>query len=98
MSYEQNIVFEDNGYVGYLLQNDEVIYSTPKCHSVNAAGLRLTSYIESLKKKKTVSVEPSKTTVSSEPVRISASKANNQQRTQTATNHPQPQKRCCGRG
>lgn len=100
MQYEQNIIFEDGGYVGYLLKNDEVVYFTPKCQTINAASSNLTNHINSSKKVAKSSTEPSSMFVSSQSIRVNRSNINpNPQTAGTPNpNYQTPPKRCCGRG
>lgn len=107
MSYETRILPENNGYVGYVLLHDELIYTTGVYTNTNLVIQNINEYIKEVAKnpivnKRNSSVQRPITQTALRPAPHTPPQPTPQTSVpiQTFNNvpRPQPSRRCCGRG
>ena len=89
MKYKLKIVPQDGGYVGYALQNDEVIYTTSVHKDTIMASRELSKFVSNQDKPQTISPVPFQRANSALPIPSSTVRSNSRPVTNT---------KCCGRG
>lgn len=111
--YKQKIVQQDGGYVGYVLQNDEVIFTTDRCRDTNMASREISKFLMKQEKtprqvtssapiQKAAPEQPSSQSnfQTAAPVPVPSRRTNSviQVPQTTVQNQSAPVRRCCGRG
>ena len=89
--YQFKIIPQDGGYVGYAMQNNEVVFTTPVCKDTVAASRSLSSFIS---QQTNSALLPSQRTIKpSVPALRNGPIAN-----PAPANNGSTARRCCGRG
>jgi len=111
--YKQKIVQQDGGYVGYVLLNDEVIFTTDRCRDTNIASREISKFLNKQEKApRPTSSAPVRQAAPEQPspapifqtaaasVPVPSQRPNSVIQTPQATirNQSAPVRRCCGRG
>lgn len=98
--YKQKIVQQDGGYVGYVLLNDEVIFTTDQCRDTVAASRQLAVFLSKQNASQKNNPSSASTPRPDPTVPVPPQRANSaiQFPPVTIRNQSSAPRRCCGRG